>query len=121
ESPAIMSAMASGGRTGSRSSKPLRDANPDIASTRVPEAGRVAVAHVLPDPRASHDDQLGIARVQLIGADTELLEMAIAKALDQDIEVRGEVEDDAGRLRRFEVERDALLVPRVHFPVHADA
>ena len=42
ESPAIMSAMASGGRTGSRSSKPLREAKPDMASTSVPKPGRLA-------------------------------------------------------------------------------
>ena len=37
-----MSAMASGGSTGSRSSKPLREAKPDMASTRVPKPGRLA-------------------------------------------------------------------------------
>ena len=85
------------------------------------EARPLGVGSRLPEPRDPHDDQLGIALVQLIGADAELLEIAIAEALDQHVEVRGEVEDDPGRLRRFQVERDALLVPRVHLPVHADA
>ena len=42
DSPAIISAMASGGSTGSRSSKPLREAKPDMASTSVPKPGRRA-------------------------------------------------------------------------------
>ena len=35
-----MSAKASGGSTGARSGKPLRAANPDIASTSEPNPGR---------------------------------------------------------------------------------
>ena len=48
--PAIMSAIASGGRTGSLSAKPFRYANPDIASTSVPNPGRSLYGPVCPKP-----------------------------------------------------------------------
>ena len=49
-SPAIMSASARGGSTGSRSAKPLREAKPDIASTSVPKPGSRLAGPVWPKP-----------------------------------------------------------------------
>jgi hypothetical protein len=48
--PAIMSAMARRRQHGSRSSKPLREAKPDMASTSVPKPGRFAYGPVWPKP-----------------------------------------------------------------------
>ncbi len=121
DSPAIMSAMASGGQHGLAILEAVARGEARHGLDEGAEAWTLRVRPGLAEPRHPHDDQLRIAHEQRVGADAELLQIAEPEALDHDVEVRGEIEDDAGRLRRFQVERDALLVPRVDLPVHAHA
>ncbi len=64
---AITVAMASGGSTGSRSSNPLRDAKPDMASTRVPNPGRFAYGPVCPNPDTRTRTSFGLASSRVSG------------------------------------------------------
>src|SRR5262250_79471 len=85
------------------------------------EPGALRVWPGLPEAGDADEDELGIALEERVGADAEALEIAEAEALDHDLEVGHEIENDPGRLRRLQVEGDALLVPGVHLPVHAHA
>ena len=66
--PAAMSASAIGGRTGSRSGKPLRSANPDIASTSVPKPGRSRYGPVWPNPETRTTIRPGLSACSASGA-----------------------------------------------------
>src|SRR5262249_12047077 len=75
----------------------------------------------LAEPGDADQHQLRIARLEVVEPEAEALEIAVAEALDHHVEMRDQIQDDARRLGRLEVERDALLVPRVYLPVHAHA
>ena len=80
-----MSASASGGSTGSRSGKPVRWAKPLMASTMVPKPGKLGVGAGLAEAGDADDDEVGVAREQVVGREAHLLERAGAEVLDEDI------------------------------------
>ena len=63
-----MSASAIGGRTGSRSGKPFRSANPDMASTSVPNPGRSRYGPVWPNPETRTMIRPGLSACRTSGA-----------------------------------------------------
>ena len=63
-----MSASAIGGSTGSRSGKPFRSANPDIASTSVPNPGRSRYGPVWPNPETRTTTRPGLSVSSASGA-----------------------------------------------------
>ena len=63
-----MSASAIGGRTGSRSGKPFRSANPDMASTSVPNPGRSRYGPVWPNPETRTTIRPGFSAWRTSGA-----------------------------------------------------
>ena len=83
------------------------------------EAGTVAIRSVLTEAGDAHDDQLRIARVQHVRPEPHLLQRAGAVVLDQHLRRRQQVEQYVASCLRPQVQRQALLVPRIDFPVQA--
>ena len=89
--PAMPSARYIGGRTGSRSAKPLIAAKPRDALDHGAEAGALAIGSVLAPAGYSHDHELRIELQQDIWAEAHLLKHARSEALDEEMRGRARV------------------------------
>ena len=85
------------------------------------EAWPVAIRPVLAEAGDAHDDQLWIARVQHVGAETHLLQRARPEILDQHVALCEQIQQRVTAGLRAQVQRETLLVPRIDLPVQAQA
>src|SRR5262249_22968562 len=85
------------------------------------EARPLAIRPGLPVARDAHQDELRVLARKRLPAEVPLLQRAGAEGLDHDVAVAGETPRDRLPFGLPQIERDRLLVARLHVPPERDA